>query len=173
MNRGGGSKSLLVAMLLRIVMSALAGANDSVQGTPDPRGYNFTNDPMKQFFENRILNREVGTQNWKEPETPELGEQRGMAEKWWLPPLPPVFPRGIGDVKDLESIESAYFKVGGDVRWEKEFRTPVNQRIWTYTHITEDMDYDVSREALCRGTWTRKTAPLCRTTIVDHSLLFM
>ena len=157
-------------MLLRIVVPALAGANDSVQGTPDPRGYNFSNNPIKQFFENRILNREVGAQNWKEPETLELGEQRGIAEKWWLPP---VFPRGIGDAKDLESIESIYFKVGGEVLWEKEFLTPVNQEIWTYTCITEDMDYDVSREVLCRGTWTRKTAPLCRTTIVDHSLLFM
>ena len=82
MNKGGGSKPLLVAMLLRIVVPALAGANDSVQGTPDPRGYNFSNNPIKQFFENRILNREVGTQNWKEPETLELGERRGIAEKW-------------------------------------------------------------------------------------------
>jgi hypothetical protein len=154
-------------------VSALAGANDSVQGTPDPRCYNFADDPIKQFFENRILNREVGAQNWKEPGTLGLGERRGIAEKWWLPPLPPVFPRGIGDVKDLESIESTYFKVGGEVLCEKGFLTPVNQEIWTYTRIIEDMDCDVSREALCRVHGLERLHRLCRTTIVDHSLLFM
>ncbi|MEA1944885.1 MAG: hypothetical protein U9N07_06095, partial [Euryarchaeota archaeon] len=161
MNRRDGSRSLLITMLLLFAVSTSAGANDSVQGLSDPCCYNFSNDPMKQFFEERIPGREDVAQNWKEPETFGLEGQSGMADEWPLPPgleeardlaenqsLPAVFSRSIDDVKDLEQIESTYFRVGGEVLWKEGFPTPTNQNIWTDACITEDMDCDDNPDVL-------------------------